>query len=122
MPQHIGSWHGLAWCQLMRGDVEAARASFEAALVLDRNFGETHGGLAVIAALQGRKQEASEAIERAQRLDRSGLSARYAQALLDGNAQDAQALKALATRMLKGRPGFDAMRLLERITGGVQRH
>ena len=122
MPQHIGSWHGLAWCQLMRGDVEAARASFEAALVLDRNFGETHGGLAVIAALQGRKQEASEAIERAQRLDRSGLSARYAQALLDGNAQDAQALKALATRMLKGRPGVDAMRLLERITGGVQRH
>ena len=122
MPQHIGSWHGLAWCQLMRGDVQAARTSFETALALDRNFGETHGGLAVVAALQGRNEEARESIERAERLDRTGLSARYAQALLDGNAQDAQALKALATRMLRGRPGFDAMRLLERLTGGAPRH
>jgi Flp pilus assembly protein TadD len=121
MPQHIGSWHGLAWCQLVQGNVEAARASFETALALDRNFGETHGGLAVVAALQGRKEDARESIERAERLDRTGLSARYAQALLDGNAQDAQALKALATRMLKGRPGIDAMRLLERLTGGTPR-
>jgi Tfp pilus assembly protein PilF len=66
----------------MRGDVAGAATAFEQALALDRNFGETHGGLAVIAALQGRHEEARESIKRALRLDRQAMSAQYAEMLL----------------------------------------
>ena len=61
-----------------------ARAAAEniLALALDRNFGETHGGLAVVAALQGRRAEAEVAIRRAQGLNAQGLSGAFAQMLL----------------------------------------
>jgi len=104
-PGHIGTWHGFAWCQLMEGDLAAAAASFQSALELDRNFGETHGGLAVIAALEGRRAEAEEAIERALRLDAAGLSARFAQAVLSGEAADRDSLLRLARRLLGARKG-----------------
>ncbi|HET9446059.1 MAG TPA: tetratricopeptide repeat protein, partial [Steroidobacteraceae bacterium] len=65
MPQHVGTWHVLAWIEIMRGDAAAASQAFERALTLDRNFGETHGGLAVVAAMQGRKDEARDCIKRA---------------------------------------------------------
>ena len=114
MPAHIGSWHGLAWCQLLRRDLAGAQSSFETALTLDRNFGETHGGLAVVAALHGRTAEARQAIERAQRLDRNGLSARYAEAILAGEASDPRAVQALAARLLRDRPAMNGQAILER--------
>jgi Tfp pilus assembly protein PilF len=114
MPSHVGSWHGLAWCQLLRGDFAAAQSSFDAALALDRNFGETHGGLAVVAALQGREAEARQAIERAVRLDRTGMSAQYAEAILGGEASNPRAVQALAMRLLRDRPGVNGAALLER--------
>jgi Tfp pilus assembly protein PilF len=82
VPEHIGTWHVLAWIQIMRRDVSAAEAAFLRALALDRNFAETYGGLAVIAALQGREVDAHSSIKRALRLDPQSLSARYAQILL----------------------------------------
>ena len=66
----------MAWCNLMKKDLAAAQQNFEAAMALDRNFGETHGGLAVVLALQGRREEAKLSIERALRLDPQSLSAR----------------------------------------------
>ncbi|HSW18711.1 MAG TPA: tetratricopeptide repeat protein, partial [Ramlibacter sp.] len=102
-PSHIGTWHGLGWTQLLLQDLDGARASFETALELDRNFAENHGGLAVILALQKQAQAAREHIELAQRLDRANLSSRYAQALLSGEAQDTQAIQRLAQRLLGGR-------------------
>ncbi|HZV63599.1 MAG TPA: tetratricopeptide repeat protein, partial [Telluria sp.] len=48
MPTHIGSWHTLGWCRIFGGELDKARAAFAQALALDRNFGETHGGLAVV--------------------------------------------------------------------------
>ena len=101
---HIGTWHGFAWCQIMAGDLEGAAGSFQRAMDLDRNFGETHGGVAVVAALQGREPEARAAIERALRLDSAGLSARFAEAVLSGEAKDRQALLRLANRLLGSRP------------------
>ena len=82
MPEHIGTWHLLAWVHIMRGDVPSARVAFDRALLLDRNFGETHGGLAVIACLEGREADARASIKRATRLDPRGLSAQYARMLL----------------------------------------
>lgn len=114
MPGHIGTWLALGWCQILRKDLTGAQASLEVALSIDRNFGETHGGLAVLAALQGRQADARQAIERAQRLGRSGFSAQYAEAILKGEATDPVIIQTLARRLLRGRPGPDGETLLER--------
>jgi len=82
MPDHIGSWHALAWSHILMRDPSAARIAFERALMLDRAFAETHGGLAVIAAMEGRETDARAGIRRALRLDAQCLSARCAEVLL----------------------------------------
>jgi tetratricopeptide (TPR) repeat protein len=105
MGQHIGTWHGLGWTQILQGDLAGARTSFETALALDRNFAESHGGLAVVLASQSLPQEAAQHAELALRLDKSNLSGRYAQALLSGEVKDANDLQRLARRLLGGRSG-----------------
>ena len=100
MPKHIGTWHGKGWACLMLKDMAGAKQAFDAALALDRNFAESHGGLAVVLALTGDTTRAAEHIELAMRLDKSNLSARYAQAVLSGEAADAQGIQRLAQRLL----------------------
>ena len=92
----------LAWALLLQDKLDEARQAFEAALALDRNFGESHGGLAVALAMQGLQAEAEQSIERALRLDREGMSAQYARAVLRGEARDPRAIRQLATRLLGG--------------------
>lgn len=103
MPAHIGSWHALGWCQLLAHDAAAAEQSFSAALALDRNFGESHGAMAVLDAQRGNRAGATQAIERALRLDPTCLSARYAQMMLNGQTFDPERFKAIAYRFLSGR-------------------
>jgi tetratricopeptide (TPR) repeat protein len=103
MPTHIGSWHALGWCQLFEHELAGAERSFSTALGLDRNFGESHGALAVVAAYKGEREKATEAIERALRLDPTCLSARYAQMVLNGQTSDPERFKAIAYRFLAGR-------------------
>lgn len=105
MPTHIGSWHLLGWSRVLSGHLESARAAFETALGLDRNFGENHGGLAVVLALQAERQQAEAAIARAVKLDPDGLSARYAQMVLSGQTEDPVRFRALAGRLLSSRQG-----------------
>jgi tetratricopeptide (TPR) repeat protein len=105
MPQHIGTWHGLGWTQIVQGDLAAAHSSFNTALALDRNFAESHGGLAVVLALQSKREMAAEHAELALRLDRANLSGRYAQALLSGEVKDASEVQRFARRLLGGRVG-----------------
>ncbi|HEY6923196.1 MAG TPA: tetratricopeptide repeat protein [Steroidobacteraceae bacterium] len=106
MQEHIGTWHILGWIQILRGDIAAAATAFERALTLNRNFGETHGGLAVIAALQGHEAEARASVRRALRLDPQGMAAQCAQYLLlhrQGQQSGAQALMdAFLARPLPG--------------------
>lgn len=93
MPGHIGTWHALAWCQLLEGDLAGARHSFDRAFAIDRTFGETHGGFALVHALRGERLEAEESIKRATRLDPNGPSARYARSVLlldEGRPEEAQ--------------------------------
>jgi Tfp pilus assembly protein PilF len=68
MPEHIGTWHSLAWCQILKRDFAAAQETFDRAMALDRNFGETHGELAVVHILQGKPEAADPEIKRALRL------------------------------------------------------
>jgi tetratricopeptide (TPR) repeat protein len=103
MPSHIGTWHGLAWSCVLQRDLIGARDAFDHALALNRGFGESHGGLAVVDALQGDRAAAQLGIERALRLDPLGLSARYAQAVLSGDAADPERFARLARRVLGAR-------------------
>lgn len=102
MPGHIGSWHGLGWARLLgRDGVDAAKA-FERALELDRNFGESHGAVAIGHALAGQREQAQNHIELALRLDPASLSARFAQAVLSGALENPEEFQALAARALRG--------------------
>lgn len=100
MPDHVGTWHGLGWLAILQGALAEAKDVFEKALALDRNFAESHGGLAVVLAKMGNRAGAQAGIERALRLDRTCMSAHYAQAVLDGNAQDVDAVQRLASRLM----------------------
>jgi tetratricopeptide (TPR) repeat protein len=82
MPEHIGTWHVLGWLQILQNDVKGAERSFRSALALDRGFAETHGGLAVVAALSGREGEARSSIRRARGLDSQGSSVQFAEFVL----------------------------------------
>ena len=102
MPDHIGTWHVLAWIEVMLGNIRAGAVALQRALAVDRNFGETHGGLAVVAVLQGRDADARWSIKRALRLDPQSAAARYAELLLlqrDGKHEEAKtALNAFLER------------------------
>lgn len=81
MPGNIGSLHVLAWIEVVCGNLTEARAAFVRALAIDRNFAETHGGLAVVAVLEDDAAAAAACIKRALRLQPECLSARYADVL-----------------------------------------
>ena len=83
MPQFVGGWHMLGWSQLMHQNLPAAERSFNQALALDRNFGETHGALAVVDAMKGDASSAQQRLNIARRLDPQCASAQLAAALLE---------------------------------------
>ncbi|UAA37605.1 hypothetical protein KIH87_12885 [Paraneptunicella aestuarii] len=82
MPDHIGTWHLKAWCELMLDDLVAAETSFSRALELNRNFAESHGGLAVVLANRGEMEQAQHEIKVAMRLDPNCLTAKFANSML----------------------------------------
>jgi tetratricopeptide (TPR) repeat protein len=86
MPAHVGSRQALGWCRLLMGDGAGAAASFDEALALNPGFAESHGALAVLAAWQGRPQDARRHITRARRLDAACSSAVLADKLLARDA------------------------------------
>jgi Flp pilus assembly protein TadD len=113
LPTHIGTLHALGWCHIVSGELAQAEQAFRQALALDHNFGESHGGLAVVSALQGKKTEADEGVQRALRLDPQGLSARYAQMVLTGVVNDPVKFRKLALRLVSGRSGPERFALGE---------
>ncbi len=113
LPQHIGTWHLLGWCHIFAGELDGAHDAFATALALDRNFGESHGGMAVVQAMRGERAAAAAGIERALRLDGEGLSARYAQMVLSGATADPARFRVLAGRLLSSRKGASGLNLNE---------
>ena len=104
LPGHVGTWVGFGWCQFLANRIDDARASFEEALRLDRNFAESHGGMAVVLAKMGETQRARNEIEIALRLDPKSLSARYAEAMLNGQTSDPKAFLRMARGLLSRVP------------------
>lgn len=117
LPTHIGTWHLLGWCKLFAGDLAGARQVFEHALSLDRNFGESHGALAVALARQGDRAGAALCVERALGLERQGLSARYAQMILSGQADDPLVFRTLALKLLSTQAGLFGGDLAQMVEG-----
>jgi Flp pilus assembly protein TadD len=96
MPEHVGTWIAHGWCRVLLNRPAEARRSFEEAVRRDRNLGECHGGLAVALARLGERDAAKRAIELALRLDPKGLGARYAEAVLEGKAEDPETVRKLS--------------------------
>jgi len=82
MPHQLATYNILAWLDIFRQDYAAARTTLEQCLSQDRNFGETHGTLAVLAAIEDDWDEAAQRAETAVRLDAESFAGRYAQTLL----------------------------------------
>lgn len=100
MPNHIGTWHILAWIYILQNDSARARAALDKSYELDRNFGETHGGLAIVDVLDGLDAEARLKIRRALKLNPLGMSAHYAEMLLLQKAGKTNEADALVNRLL----------------------
>lgn len=107
MPDHIGTWHALAWAQLLSGRRHDARTSYERAYAIDRNFGDTHGGLALVDALDGEIDAAEQGIKRALRLDPDSMTARYAQTLVMDARGDAAGSEIVMQGLLQDGPNRD---------------
>lgn len=100
IPEHIGTWHLLAWCEIVMNNLAAARGAFAKAYGIDRNFGETHGGLAVVSALEGKREEAEGAIRRAKRLAPQGFAAPFAESILMAAKGDKEGTKRIIHGLL----------------------
>lgn len=87
MPRHLGSRQALAWVQILAHRLDQAQATLEQAIGIDRNFSETWGAMAVIAALRpqgpGQQQQAEHFIRVAEGLQAASLSARFALHILE---------------------------------------
>lgn len=86
MPNHIGTWHLLAWSYFIQAQWQQATEAFESALLLDRNFAESHGGLAVMAATQGDHGKAEQLAKVALRLNPQSFAGLYARSLIAGQS------------------------------------
>lgn len=108
MPNHIGTWHVLAWIYILRNDSAQARVALDKSYALDRSFGDTHGGLAVVDIMQGNVEQARKGIRKALRLKPDSLSGHYAQALLLQAANRPEEAQQLINGLLEqNRPGSE---------------
>jgi tetratricopeptide (TPR) repeat protein len=115
VPDSVGILVTLGWATVVARDVARGEQVFRRALEIDRNFGEAHGGLATVLAMQMRIDAAREAIHRARRLDPHGFGATFAQTIileLQGKHQTATDILA---KLLQQAPRPDARTLLEQI-------
>ena len=88
MKDHIGTWHLYAWSCLLKDNISEAKQAFNAALELNNKFGDTYGGLAVIAFVEGELMEAEKLSKKGIRLDKLSASSHYAKSLLEEKAGD----------------------------------
>nr|WP_283204934.1 tetratricopeptide repeat protein [Chitinivorax sp. B] len=111
MPEHIGTWHALAWVYLMEGDWAAAEHSFQQAYDLDPNFGESHGGLGVMALLRNDSERAAGLLARARRLAPGSMAVRYAEIIQAQRQGQGEAVQQILQRALADLPVLGAGRL-----------
>jgi tetratricopeptide (TPR) repeat protein len=123
MPTHLGSWHALAWMQLLSNDVAAATATFEQALALDRTFGDSHGGVALMAALRGDRALAQESIRVGQRLDPMSMNVAMAKIVLaEGKGlNDVEVVRKGLVTLINSSQQPGLAQVLQRVAAGASR-
>jgi tetratricopeptide (TPR) repeat protein len=122
MADHIGTWHMLGWIYILKSDSARARSAFEQAYDLDRNFGETHGGLAIADVMEEKMEQARMGIRRALRLNPECLSARFAEMLIlqqEGKRKEAEAL---VNKVLEGPAPVGSSTRKALIEGWLSKH
>lgn len=82
MPDHIGTWHLLGWSYLTLNQLPEALNAFEKSYDIDRNFAETHGGLASVYAHLGETKKANNHVKLAEKLDPNSFALVYAKMVL----------------------------------------
>jgi hypothetical protein len=92
----------------------------EHALDLDRNFAESHGSLATVAALRGDQATAKREIDIANRLDPGCLSAKLAASLLKRAANDPDGARELIATTVAGLTRDDKSPLAALLAGLVR--
>lgn len=120
MPQHIGTRVALGWVQLLQGDLAAAETTFRDALAVDDNFGETHGGLAAVAAMRGDWDGADAFAKVARRLTPSSLSPYFSEIIRlhrDGKSEAANDLMKRALKRGHSPGGGTLLDMVARLKG-----
>ncbi len=97
MPDHIGTWHLKAWCELLLDNLVQAGQSFQSALALNHNFAESHAGVALVEFYKGNLADAGNKLKIAMRLDPNNVTGKFLQSQIlrsEGNEQQADSLLA----------------------------
>ena len=114
-PDNPGIIVTLGWAKIIAKDPAGAEQTFQQALNVNRNFSESHGGLAAAHAFQGKLDQAQAEINLAVRLDPKGFGAEIAKtAVLALQGQKQNATEVFA-RMLERAPKEGALPLIEQL-------
>lgn len=101
-PRDLASLIGQGWACILQNDLERAAQAFKAAVEIDSEYAEGHGGLAVVSALTGYHAVSAEHADRARKLQPGSVAARYAQALATGNADGLKGVQRIAAQLFGG--------------------
>lgn len=114
---HLGSWIAAGWAYFAAGDLTQSRQRFATALALDDSFAESHGALAVIDLLEGRRDAARRGVNVALRLDQRCFGALLGKMLLaqsEGDVVSAERIRAMAMTLPIGVDGLTLAAALTR--------
>jgi tetratricopeptide (TPR) repeat protein len=119
---HLGSWVAAGWASFAADDLIRARQLFDRAMVLDENFAETHGALAVLDLAVGDRASAERRTEIAFRLDRRCFAAALSKSLmlqLQGDVQGSTRIRALAFNSPIGPGGQTLAQAMASLNAGI---
>lgn len=114
--EHVGSWIAAGWAQVLNGDLLAAEETFRRAQLLDPNFADTQGSLAVVMLMTNRHEEGRRLAEVARRLDPKSLTAALASALVLASDGKTDVARTIVDRAMKTPVTLDGRSLQEAIS------
>ena len=115
IPDSPGIIVTLGWAHVAAKDVVVAERVFQQAIAVDRNFGESHGGLAVAYAFQRKIDLAQSEIRVATRLDPAGFGAAFAKTIILKLQGQQQAATELLARLFEQAPAAGMPTLIEQL-------
>lgn len=114
-PKNSGIIVTLGWAKIAAKDVVGAEQIFEQALLVDRNFAESHGGLATALAFQQKTERAKEEINLARRLNPQSFGAEFAYTVILAAQGKQHAASIVFERLLEHSPKEGMLPLIEQL-------